>query len=92
MPPLREGAERRSIETAKVFTAWYVWLSGVVLFTTALVWGSIEFWRHGTIHALSGLLIFALIFIGLSLFAGLDRVSGALRAVALAIREARGKT
>lgn len=90
MPPMREG-ERQTAALGQVSTRWYVTGAGVVLFATSLAWGSIEFWRHGTIHALSGLLIFALIFIGLSLFAGLDRVSGSLRAVAIAIREARSK-
>lgn len=82
--------ERRSIETI-VSSSRLAALAGVLLFAAAIAWASIEFWRHGTIHAISGLFVFAMIFIGLSLFAGLERVSASLRAIAMAIREARGR-
>ena len=90
MPPMREP-ERRSVETI-VAGSRVAAVAGVCLFAAAIVWASLEFWRHGTIHAVSGLFVFSMVFIGLSLFAGLERVSGSLRAIAAAIREARGRS
>jgi hypothetical protein len=87
---MTETTTERITEAVESVTPRHVVAAGMILFASGLGWGTVEFWRHGQIHAVSALFVGAMIFLGLSLFAGMERVSAALRAIASAIRDARG--
>lgn len=51
-------------------TKWYMILGGFIVLLFAVGIGSIEAWRHGTIHAVSGMIILALVIAAIGLIAG----------------------